>query len=134
MAAAAIVAIPTMVGRNVVPDPATTTDTENPVSMAMVELKPQFPGGDAAMYQWIAEHLTYPADAEEQGVQGKVIVQFVVEKDGTLSNIRVIRGKHPSLDKEAIRVVQAMPKWIPGRNNGQVVRVSYLLPLTFRLQ
>ena len=86
------------------------------------------------MYQWIAEHLTYPADAEEQGVQGKVTLQLVIEKDGSISNVKIIRGKHPSLDKEAVRIVQSMPNWNPGRNNGQVVRVSYLLPLTFKLQ
>lgn len=107
---------------------------EGPVSMAVVEQKPQFPGGDAAMYSWIGSNMNYPAQAAEEGVSGKVTVQFIVEKDGSISNVKVVRGKHPALDAEAVRVVKKMPKWVPGRNNGAPVRVTYLLPVTFRLQ
>ena len=107
---------------------------EGPVNMAMVEQKPEFPGGTAAMYKWLGDNINYPTAAAEDGVQGKVTVAFVVEKDGRITNVQVVRGKHPALDKEAMRVVKAMPKWTPGRNNGQPVRVIYNLPVTFKLQ
>lgn len=107
---------------------------EGPVNIAMVEQKPSFPGGDAAMYQWLSSNINYPAAASEEGVQGKVTVQFIVERDGHISGVKVVRGKHPALDAEAKRVVSKMPKWTPGRNNGQPVRVIYNLPVTFRLQ
>jgi protein TonB len=84
--------------------------------------------------KWLGENISYPAAASEEGVEGRVTVQFIVEKDGTVSNVIVVRGKHPALDAEAVRVVKKMPKWTPGRNNGQPVRVTYNLPVTFRLQ
>ena len=102
--------------------------------IAMVEQKPSFPGGDAAMYKWLGEQIHYPADAAEEGVQGRVVVQFIVKKDGSIADVKVARGKHPSLDREAVRIVKAMPRWSPGRNNGQSVNVSYTLPITFKLQ
>ena len=101
---------------------------------AMVEQKPEFNGGEAAMYKWLSENIVYPSAASEQGVQGRVVVEFVVGKDGSITNVRVLRPRHPALDKEAVRVVKAMPKWIPGRNNGQPVKVTYTLPVTFKLQ
>lgn len=101
---------------------------------ANVQQVPEFPGGDAAMYKWISEHLVYPAAASEEGVSGRVTVEFVVSKTGAIENVRVVRGRHPALDKEALRVVKAMPKWNPGRNNGQPVKVTYILPVTFKLQ
>ncbi len=107
---------------------------EGPVNIAMVEQKPSFPGGDAAMYQWLSNNINYPAAASEEGIQGKVTVQFIVEKDGHISSVHVVRGKHPALDAEAKRVVSKMPRWTPGRNNGQPVRVTYNLPVTFKLQ
>ena len=106
---------------------------EGPVSMAMVEQKPSFPGGDAAMYKWLNDNIIYPAAASEEGVQGKVTVQFIVEKDGSISHVQVVRGKHPALDAEAARVIRKMPRWTPGRNNGQPVRVTYHLPVQFTL-
>lgn len=106
---------------------------EGPVSMAMVEQKPSFPGGDAAMYKWLSDNIIYPAAASEEGVQGKVTVQFIVEKDGSISHVQVVRGKHPALDAEAKRVISKMPRWTPGRNNGQPVRVTYHLPVQFKL-
>lgn len=107
---------------------------EGPVSMAMVEQKPSFPGGDKAMYEWLNKNINYPPAAAEDGASGKVTVQFVVEKDGSISHVTIARGKHPALDEEAKRVVKKMPKWTPGRNNGQPVRVTYLLPISFQLQ
>jgi len=103
-------------------------------NMAMVEQQPEFPGGTAALYKWLGDHINYPAIAAEEGVQGKVIVEFVVSKSGAVENVRVLRGRHPALDKEAVRVVKAMPNWNPGRNNGQPVKVTYTLPVTFKLQ
>ncbi|MBP2691852.1 MAG: energy transducer TonB [Muribaculaceae bacterium] len=103
-------------------------------NMAMVEQQPEFPGGPAAMYKWLNDHMNYPAVAAEEGVQGKVIVEFVVSKTGAVENVRVLRGRHPALDKEAVRVVKAMPNWNPGRNNSQPVKVTYTLPVQFKLQ
>ncbi len=107
---------------------------DEPVSIAMVEQKPEFPGGEAAMYKWLGDNIVYPSAASEEGVQGRVVVEFVVGKDGSITNVRVVRPRHPALDKEALRVVKAMPNWVPGRNNGQPVKVTYTLPVTFKLQ
>jgi len=101
---------------------------------ANVQQQPEFPGGEKAMYKWLYDHVQYPAQAAEEGVSGRVIVQFVVSKTGAIENIQVVRGRHPALDKEALRVVKAMPNWNPGRNNGQPVKVTYNLPVTFQLQ
>ena len=100
---------------------------------ANVQQQPEFPGGVEAMYKWIGEHLQYPAAAAEEGAQGRVTVEFVVSKTGAIENVKVVRGRHPALDKEALRVVKAMPKWNPGRNNGQPVKVTYILPVQFKL-
>lgn len=106
---------------------------EGPLSVAMVEQKPSFPGGESAMYKWLQDNIIYPAAASEEGVQGKVTVQFIVEKDGSITHVQVVRGKHPALDAEATRVIRKMPRWTPGRNNGQPVRVTYHLPVQFKL-
>lgn len=106
---------------------------EGPLSVAMVEQKPSFPGGESAMYKWLQDNIIYPAAASEEGVQGKVTVQFIVEKDGSITHVQVVRGKHPALDAEAARVIRKMPRWTPGRNNGQPVRVTYHLPVQFKL-
>ena len=107
---------------------------DEPVSIAMVEQKPEFPGGEQALYKWLSDNIHYPTIAAEEGVSGRVIVEFVVSKTGAIENVRVLRGRHQALDKEAVRVVKAMPKWNPGRNNGQAVKVTYTLPVTFKLQ
>lgn len=101
---------------------------------ANVQQQPEFPGGEAAMYKWLNDHIQYPAAASEEGVSGRVVIEFIVSKTGAIENAKVVRGRHPALDKEALRVVKAMPKWNPGRNNGQAVKVTYHLPVTFRLQ
>ena len=100
----------------------------------VVEQMPQFPGGDAALMQFLSSHIKYPAVAEENGIQGRVVCTFVVERDGSVSNVMVARGCDPSLDKEAVRVIKSMPKWIPGKQNGSSVRVKYTVPVTFKLQ
>ena len=113
---------------------APVVEEEQPMNIAMVEQKPEFNGGEAAMYKWLGENIVYPSAAAEEGVSGRVVVEFVVGKDGSITNVRVVRPRHPALDKEAVRVVKAMPNWIPGRNNGQPVKVTYTLPVTFKLQ
>ncbi|MCM1109943.1 MAG: energy transducer TonB [Clostridium sp.] len=99
-----------------------------------VEQMPTFPGGDAALLKWIGEHVRYPAAAQENGIQGRVVVQFVVTKTGSIGEVKVVRSKDPDLDKEAVRVVKSLPKFVPGKMNGQPVNVWYTLPVTFKLQ
>lgn len=111
----------------------TVRPTEDMKVHEIVEQMPAFPGGASAMMQWLSSHIKYPTVAEENGIQGRVICSFVVGKDGSISNITVLKGVDPSLDKEATRVIAAMPRWIPGKQNGQAVNVKYTLPVTFRL-
>lgn len=113
---------------------APVVEEEQPLNIAMVEQKPEFNGGEAAMYKWLSDNIVYPTIAAEEGVSGRVVVEFVVGKDGSISDVRVVRPRHPALDKEAVRVVKSMPAWIPGRNNGQPVKVTYTLPVSFKLQ
>ena len=100
----------------------------------VVEQMPQFPGGNAALFEYLSKHIKYPVIAEENGIQGRVIVTFVVERDGSITDVKVVKSVDPSLDKEAQRVVKSMPRWIPGKQNGSAVRVKYTVPVTFRLQ
>ena len=100
----------------------------------IVEQQPLFPGGQGALMQFLHDNIKYPVVAQENGVQGRVTVQFVVEKDGSITDVHVLRGVDPSLDKEAVRVVKSMPRWTPGKQNGTTVRVNYRLPVLFRLQ
>ena len=104
------------------------------VVFTSVEQDPQFPGGQAALLKWVADHIKYPAVAQENGIQGRVTVQFVVTKNGTVGQVKVVRGKDPDLDKEAVRVVKSLPKFTPGKMNGHPVNVWYTLPITFKLQ
>ena len=99
----------------------------------IVEQNPSFPGGTEELMKWLQKNLKYPASAQENGIQGRVLVQFVVNKDGSIVEPKVIRGVDPALDKEAMRVVSAMPKWQPGKQRGKTVRVRFTLPVTFRL-
>lgn len=100
----------------------------------VVEENPQFPGGEAALYKYLNESIKYPEEAKELGIQGRVFVNFVVETNGSVSNVKVLRGIGGGCDEEAIRVVQSMPKWTPGKQRGIPVRVSYNLPIKFTLQ
>ena len=100
----------------------------------VVEQMPSFPGGPSALMQYLSSNIKYPVVAEENGVQGRVVCTFVVEKDGSITDVRVVKSVDPSLDKEAVRVVKSMPKWIPGKQNGSAVRVKYTVPVTFKLQ
>jgi protein TonB len=100
----------------------------------VVEQMPQFKGGDAALMDYLNKNIKYPVIAEENGIQGRVVTTFVVERDGSITDVKVIKSVDPSLDKEAVRVVKSMPKWNPGKQNGSAVRVKFTLPVTFRLQ
>lgn len=100
----------------------------------IVEIKPDFPGGESAMYEWLSKNINYPVIAQENNIQGKVVLQFVVGKNGEIESIVVARGVDPSLDKEAVRVVKAMPNWIPGKQGGVPVKVRFTLPVQFKLQ
>jgi protein TonB len=100
----------------------------------VVEQKPSFPGGDGALMSWLSQNIKYPSIAAEMGVQGRVIVQFVVEKDGSITDVKIAKSVDPSLDKEAARVIKSMPQWIAGRQNGSAVRVRFTVPVTFKLQ
>jgi protein TonB len=100
----------------------------------VVEAMPEFPGGTAALMKWLKDNMKYPSICQDNGIQGRVIVQFVVNKDGSIVDPVVARSVDPYLDKEALRVVKAMPKWKPGEQRGKAVRVKFTLPVQFRLQ
>lgn len=109
-------------------------DDEKDVVFVVAEKMPEFPGGQQALFKYLSENVKYPEIARENGIQGRVICQFVVNKDGSISDIEVIRsGGDPSLDKEAIRVIKSMPKWKPGMQKGTPVSVKYSVPINFRL-
>ena len=117
--------------------PVEVKEEEEPedVIFYVVESMPEFPGGTAAMYKYIGENLKYPVIAQENGIQGKVVCQFTINKDGSLVDIEVVRSAgDASLDKEAMRVIKSMPKWKPGKQRNQPVRVKFTLPVTFKLQ
>lgn len=106
-------------------------DTGEAQIFQVVEDMPSFPGGNVS--KWIAKNVKYPVLAMENGIQGKVFIQFVIERDGSITDVKVARGVDASLDKEAVRVVQSMPKWKPGKQRGKPVRVAYTLPINFQL-
>lgn len=107
---------------------------EEKVIHTIVEQMPSFPGGDAALAKFLSSNLRYPPRAEEMGIKGRVTCQFVVETDGSITDARVVRGVDPDLDREALRVIKSMPKWIPGKQNGKSVRVRFTCPINFTLQ
>ena len=108
---------------------------EEEVPFVLVEQKPSFQGGDANDFsRWISQHLDYPEIAKANGVQGRVMVQFTVQKDGSVGNVKLLRGVDPSLDKEALRVVALSPKWEPGRQRDRSVNVTYQFPVNFVLR
>jgi len=99
-----------------------------------VENPPSFPGGEKAFSKYLAENIIYPKDAKEKGIEGKVYLTFVIDNEGSVIDVKVIRGAgNASLDEEAVRVVKNMPKWIPGKQNGKVVKVQFTLPIVFKL-
>ena len=123
-------------------EPATQTEIEQKESVEgihqetfdVVENMPQFPGGPSKLFEFLAQNVNYPTEAEKANIQGRVIATFVVEKDGSISNAKVVKSIDPSLDAEALRVINAMPNWLPGKQNGKEVRVKYTVPISFHLQ
>jgi len=109
-------------------------EKEEEVAFVTVEEMPEFPGGQQALFKFLSENVKYPAEAYANGIQGRVICQFVVNKDGSIVDVKVVRsGGDPSLDKEAVRVIQSMPKWKPGKQRGKYVRVKYTVPVNFKI-
>ncbi|MCF0194179.1 MAG: energy transducer TonB [Bacteroidaceae bacterium] len=113
--------------------PAPVEDVEEDRIFDIVEEAPSFPGGDAACMKWLSDHIKYPASCVEQGIQGRVMASFVVNKDGSIVDVKVLRSPDPALSKEAERVLMSMPKWKPGKQRGKPVRVKFTLPVMFRL-
>ncbi|MDR1880910.1 MAG: energy transducer TonB [Tannerellaceae bacterium] len=115
--------------------PVVVEEEENDQTIfAVVETMPEFPGGDLELLRFVQKSIKYPVIAQENGVQGRVICSFVVNRDGSVVDAEVLRPVDPSLDKEALRVIGTMPKWTPGKQRGKPVRVKYTLPITFKLQ
>ena len=109
-------------------------EAKEPEIFNHVEVMPSFPGGEAALFKWLSENINYPTIAAEQGIQGRVHLRFVVRPDGSVDQVEVQKGFDPSCDKEAVRVVKKMPKWNPGKQNGNAVNVYFQLPVLFKLQ
>lgn len=117
-----------------VPPAEDDEEVEEQQIFTVVESMPEFPGGMGALMKYLAENIKYPALAKESGIQGRVFINFVVEPDGSISNVKVLRGIGGGCDEEAVRVVKSMPNWKPGKQRGKPVRVSYNLPVKFTLQ
>ena len=120
--------------KEVIAQPEPPKHEEESKVFDVVEQMPSFPGGQGALLEYLASHVKYPVVAQENGVQGRVVVSFIVEKDGSITDVRVVRSVDPSLDREAQRVVSSMPRWTPGKQNGSAVRVKYNVPVMFKLQ
>lgn len=112
---------------------STAQTKKNDMVFDVVEVMPQYPGGQIAMLKYIMENIKYPEQAMKEGIQGRVTVRFIVEKDGSISDVRPVLSVHPLLNKEAVRVVESMPKWSPGKQNGKPVRVRFNVPVMFKL-
>ena len=112
---------------------STAQTKKNDMVFDVVEVMPQFPGGQIAMLQYLMKNIKYPEQAMKEGIQGRVTVRFIVEKDGSISDVKPVLSVHPLLNKEAVRVVESMPKWSPGKHNGKPVRVRFNLPVMFKL-
>ena len=109
-------------------------DPEENVVFVVVEKMPEFPGGQKELMKYFSENIKYPIIAQENGIQGRVIVQFTVRKDGSIDDVQVVRSADPSLDKEAIRLIKSMPKWTPGQQRGKAVHCKFTVPVVFKLQ
>ena len=120
--------------KEVITQPEPPKHVEENKVFDVVEQMPSFPGGPQALLQYLNSNVKYPVVAQENGVQGRVVISFVVEKDGSVTDVQVAKSVDPSLDKEAQRVVKSMPHWIPGKQNGSAVRVKYVVPVSFKLQ
>ena len=131
LATLSVLALILMVNTNAM---AQSKKIANDKVLEKAEVMPQFPGGDQAMMKFVSENVQYPEEAKEKEISGRVMVGFIVEKDGSISDVKVVKGIGGGCDEEAVRVVKAMPKWKPGKEKGKPVRVSYMMPFTFKLQ
>jgi protein TonB len=131
LATLSVLALLLMVNTNAM---AQSKKIANDKVLEKAEVMPQFPGGDQAMMKFVSENVQYPEEAKEKEISGRVMVGFIVEKDGSISDVKVVKGIGGGCDEEAVRVVKAMPKWKPGKEKGKPVRVSYMMPFTFKLQ
>ena len=122
-----------MLGLTTVNAQKTVVAQKNQQVFDVVEQMPEYPGGMQALFEYLGQNLKYPEDAKEQKIEGRVIALFVVETDGSISNVEVVKPVFPSLDAEAVRVLSGMPKWKPGMQSGKVVRVKYTVPINFSL-
>ena len=129
-----IMALMAVFGLTTVSAQKTIVAKKNQKVFDIVEQMPEYPGGQAALFEFISKNVKYPDDAVKKKVEGKVFVTFVVDTDGKITDVSLMRKVFPSLDAEAIRVISAMPNWIPGKQKGQVVRVKYTVPIMFRLK
>lgn len=129
--AMAVLAVMLLANTNVM---AQDTKATNDEVYSIVEVMPEFPGGVDSMMSFVAKNVNYPEDAQEKGISGRAMIRFVVEKDGSVNDVQVMRSVSPSIDAEAVRVVKAVPNWKPGMQKGKPVRVSYTLPIVFRAQ
>ena len=123
-----------MMGLTTVNAQKTVVAEKNQQVFDVVEQMPEYPGGIQALFEYLQQNVKYPEDAKNQKVEGRVIATFVVETDGTINNVEVVKPAVPSLDAEAVRVLSAMPKWTPGMQSGKVVRVKYTVPINFNLK
>lgn len=131
LTAMSVLAILLMVNTNAM---AQNKKAANDKVLEKAEVMPEFPGGDQAMMDFVAKNVQYPQEARDKEISGRVLVSFIVEKDGSIGDVKVVKGIGGGCDEEAVRVVKAMPKWKPGKDKGKPVRVSYMMPFTFKLQ
>lgn len=124
----------TLFGLSTVSAQKTVVAEKNQKVFDVVEQMPEYPGGMSALLDFLMQNVKYPEDAEKQKIEGRVIATFIVETDGSVSNVKVVKPVFPSLDAEAIRVLSAMPKWVPGKQSGKVIRVKYTVPISFNLK
>lgn len=131
LATLSVLALLLMVNTNAM---AQSKKVANDKVLEKAEVMPQFPGGDQAMMKFVSENVQYPEEAKEKEISGRVLVGFIVEKDGSVNEVKIVRGIGGGCDEEAVRVVKAMPKWKPGKQDGKTVRVSYTMPFFFKMQ
>ena len=123
-----------MFGLSTVSAQKTVVAEKNQQVFDVVEQMPEYPGGPSALIEYLSQNVKYPEDAKQQKIEGRVLATFVVETDGSISNVEVVKPAFPSLDAEAVRLLSAMPKWTPGMQSGKVVRVKFTVPINFSLK
>lgn len=131
LATLSVLALLLMVNTNAM---AQNKKAANDKVLEKAEVMPEFPGGEQAMMKFVSENVQYPEEAKEKEISGRVLVGFIVEKDGSVNEVKIVRGIGGGCDEEAVRVVKAMPKWKPGKQDGKTVRVSYTMPFFFKMQ